>query len=71
METEMDNLNIATQFDGTFDLTFLELNEKVRSAGPGTNAVEVITPTKTIRVEKGDWLIRTPSGNLIARNDLS
>lgn len=63
-------MSIATQFDGTFDLEFLTDGEKVRSAGRGTNAVEVLTPTRTIRLEKGDWLIRTIDGRLIAQKEI-
>ena len=65
-----EQLNIAMQYDGTFDLTFLLPHEKVWSAGPNSGAVEVETREGIIRVDEGDWLIRTPSGRLIKRSEL-
>jgi len=66
----MNDLNIATQYDGTFDLEFLERHEKVYSAGSNSGAVIIRSKGKEIRVDKGDWIIRTPSGNLVKRSEL-
>lgn len=66
----MNDLNIATQYDGTFDLEFLEPGESVRMHDPAITSVEVTTPKKVVILEIGDWLIRTPSGDLINRKEL-
>ena len=66
-----DYVNIATQFDGTFDLEFLLPHERIRKATDGSGAVEITDgATGILRVEVGEWLIRTPSGKLIRRSEL-
>ena len=62
-----EQTNIATQYDGTFDTDFLANGEVVRLADKSSRAVEVFTQGRWMRVEKGDWLIRTIDGRLVNR----
>lgn len=66
----MTDLNIATQYDGTFDLEFLQGAEYVLMHDPETRSVEVHTVHGIVVAEVGDWLIRTPSGRLVNRKEL-
>ena len=59
-----EQLNIAIQYRDTFDLGFLKRDERVRAT---ENAVEVFTKGRWMRVEKGDWPIRTMDGRLVNR----
>lgn len=62
-----EEMNIATQYDGTFDLQFLKDDEDVRCVDPLSRAVEVRTKHGPVRAEVGDWLIRTTDGRLVNR----
>lgn len=63
-----EELNIATQYDGTFDLTLLADGESVKKND--NNSVLVRSRGKDIRVGRGEWLIRTPSGQLVVCKEL-
>jgi hypothetical protein len=54
----------AIHYDGNFDLEFLSGDERVRSAGDGSGACEVITLEGVMRCGVGDWLIRGVKGEL-------
>lgn len=55
----------AIQYDGTFPLAFLAGEERVRSAGDGSGACEIVTPAGTvIRCEQTDWIVRDANGGL-------
>lgn len=62
--------HFATRYDGRFDLAFLEDNERVRSAGDGTGAIEVLTPKQNVRVEVGEWVVRESNGLLVTTKGL-
>ena len=62
-----EQMNIATQYDGTFDLLFLKDDEDVRLVDTVSRAVEVRTKHGPMRVEVGDWLIRSTDGRLVNR----
>lgn len=63
-----EELNLATQYDGTFDLNFLAPGETVRKND--NDSVFVNSRGKDIRVGKGEWLIRTPSGVLVVCKEI-
>jgi hypothetical protein len=54
----------AMHFDGTFDLQFLNGDERVRSAGDGSGACEIVTLEGVMRCNIGDWIIRGVKGEL-------
>lgn len=54
----------AIQYDGTFELDFLQGDERVRSAGDGTGACEIVTLEGVMRCDVGDWIIRGVQGEL-------
>ncbi len=61
----------VTQFDGTFELAFLRDTEKVRSAGKDTDAIEILDGESVVaRAEKGNWLVRTPSGEIAVHDGM-
>lgn len=56
----------AIQYDGTFELAFLRGDERVRAAGDGTGACEVMWMggEHKLRVERSDWIVRDSNGAL-------
>ena len=54
----------AVHYNGSFDLELLQDDEQVRSAGDGTGACEVVTPSAVLRLDVGDWMIRTQDGRV-------
>lgn len=54
----------ATLYDGQFDLEFLRGDERVRSAGDGSGAAEIVTLEGVMRCDIGDWIIRGVKGEL-------
>lgn len=56
----------GTTYDGTFPLAFLKDNERVRSAGKDSNAIEILSPFGVHRVELGQTVIRTRDGHLVS-----
>jgi hypothetical protein len=54
----------AVQYDGTFELDFLRGDERVRSAGDGTGACEIVTLEGVMRCDVGEWIIRGIKGEL-------
>ena len=74
-DTEMTTLRIAApdtvldgatavHYEGSFALELLEDGEQVRSAGDGTGACEVVTPSGVLRLDVGDWMLRTQDGRV-------
>ena len=47
----------AVQYDGSIDLAFTG-DARVRSAGDGSGAMEIVTLEGTMRADVGDWIIR-------------
>jgi hypothetical protein len=66
-DTEIDNA-FAVCYDGSFDMALLEPNETVCSAGDATGACLITSPSGQLRIEIGDWIIRSSNGRL-ARTD--
>lgn len=62
-------MKIATKYDGTFELFFLNRNERIGKV-PGTNMVEISSPTQTLQLELGDWIVRASNGLLFASKTL-
>lgn len=53
----------AFQYHGEFPLEFLN-EERVRSAGDGSGACEIVTLEGVMRADPGDWIIRGVKGEL-------
>ena len=52
----------AMLYDGDFELGFLGDNDKVRSAGDGTGACEIVTLEGVMRADLGDYIIHGVKG---------
>lgn len=58
---------VHRRFRGPFPMRWLNLNERVGSAGDGTGAVVIETPRGLVRLERGQRLVRHDDGSLEAR----
>lgn len=54
--------NQGVLYGGSFPLSFLDRDERIRSAGDGSGAAVIVSPRGSIRVEVGDIVIRGRGG---------